>query len=97
MALVKCPECRIDVSDQAESCPKCGCPFSEKAQTIEKTSKKLKLQTMLSAFMAIIGFLIACGGVIDESGVTMILGIVVFAVSFIWFAVIRFLIWWHHG
>jgi len=27
MALIKCPECAQDVSDQAASCPQCGHPF----------------------------------------------------------------------
>ena len=29
MALIKCPECKNDVSDMAISCPHCGCPKSE--------------------------------------------------------------------
>ena len=27
MALLECPECGADVSDQASECPSCGCPF----------------------------------------------------------------------
>lgn len=27
MALIKCPECRKEVSDKAKSCPVCGCPI----------------------------------------------------------------------
>lgn len=30
MALIKCPECGKEVSDQAESCPNCGCPIFRK-------------------------------------------------------------------
>lgn len=26
MALIKCPECEAEISDQAIRCPKCGCP-----------------------------------------------------------------------
>lgn len=29
MALIKCPECRREISDKAASCPGCGCPASE--------------------------------------------------------------------
>ena len=28
MALMNCPECKIEVSDKAASCPKCGCPIA---------------------------------------------------------------------
>lgn len=27
MALIKCPECKREVSDRANSCPACGCPI----------------------------------------------------------------------
>ena len=30
MALIKCPECGKQISDQAEACPKCGCPIEPK-------------------------------------------------------------------
>ena len=30
MALIKCPECGQEISDQATSCPNCGCPMKEK-------------------------------------------------------------------
>ncbi len=29
MALIKCPECGSEVSEQAASCPKCGYPIRE--------------------------------------------------------------------
>lgn len=29
MALIKCPECGKEISDQAASCPNCGCPMKE--------------------------------------------------------------------
>lgn len=28
MALIKCPECQKEISEQATSCPNCGCPIS---------------------------------------------------------------------
>lgn len=28
MALIKCPECGKEISDQATSCPNCGYPIS---------------------------------------------------------------------
>ncbi|MBR0090271.1 MAG: zinc-ribbon domain-containing protein [Lachnospiraceae bacterium] len=35
MALMKCPECGKEISDQAPVCPNCGCPVNAGAQ--EKT------------------------------------------------------------
>lgn len=32
MALIKCPECGMEVSDKAVSCPKCAYPFKEMEQ-----------------------------------------------------------------
>ena len=29
MALIKCPECGMEISDKASSCPNCGCPIAE--------------------------------------------------------------------
>lgn len=29
MALIKCPECGKEISDQAASCPNCGCPIKK--------------------------------------------------------------------
>lgn len=29
MALIKCGECRKEVSDKASTCPNCGCPLTE--------------------------------------------------------------------
>lgn len=29
MALIKCPECRKEISDKAATCPNCGCPTNE--------------------------------------------------------------------
>lgn len=33
MALITCPECERDVSDQAEKCPNCGFPVQDMKQT----------------------------------------------------------------
>lgn len=35
MALIKCPECGIEVSDKAQSCPKCGYPIIKQISIIE--------------------------------------------------------------
>ena len=33
MALLKCPECKHDVSDKASACPHCGYPISSPTST----------------------------------------------------------------
>mgnify|MGYP004671580179 FL=1 len=35
MALIKCPECNNQISDQADSCPKCGYELKKKAKEAE--------------------------------------------------------------
>ncbi len=42
MALVKCPECSQQASDQAPSCPHCGFPFSSPSATIAKGAARRK-------------------------------------------------------
>jgi len=37
MALIKCPECNHDISDQALFCPHCGLPFNKEKKSIEET------------------------------------------------------------
>ena len=108
MALIKCPECGTEVSSSADNCPKCAYPISGggstqahggKIQTVEQSSKRYKLQQLLSSLL-IIGCIIAIiagsSGNAPNSGVTgfAALGIVV---GLIWFIIVRFLTWWHHG
>jgi len=64
MALINCPECSKEVSDQAPSCPNCAYPLAEKTSmadadltTIKKAPKKFKLVTTLSVIFIIIGIL----------------------------------------
>jgi len=107
MALIKCPECNAEISSNAESCPKCGYPIAGggstqahggKIQTVEQTSKRYKLQQLLSSLL-IIGSIIVLtvahsGSEPSEAAAFGVLGLVV---GFIWFIVVRFMTWWHHG
>ena len=48
MALIKCPECNNQISDQADSCPKCGYELKKKEKEPEnKEENKLKPDTNL--------------------------------------------------
>lgn len=39
MALIKCPDCGAEVSDQAPACPKCGAPIAMKSGPFGGTEK----------------------------------------------------------
>ena len=45
MALIKCPECQVPVSDKAITCPHCGYPLDTKVikQQQRKTNKRKRL------------------------------------------------------
>jgi len=36
MALIKCPDCGLDVSSRAGKCPKCGAPNPERAAMVRR-------------------------------------------------------------
>ncbi len=102
MPLINCSECGNEVSDKAPSCPKCGVPIATMQETkaagtqintVQETSKKFKLQTMLSVFCIIIGFVWLMGAPTAEEESTP--GILIFF-GLIWYLVNRFRIWWHH-
>ena len=105
MALIKCSECGHEVSDKAASCPKCGAPIAGASETlaagvqiktIQETSKKFKLQTILSVSLIIISFfwlMAELSGHEDEhSGMPMLL----ILIGLFWYTINRFRIWWHH-
>jgi len=108
MVLIKCPDCGVQVSSIADSCPKCGYPIAGggttqahggKIQTIEQTSKRYKLQQLLSSLLSIgsvVVMVVAFSGDQPsfEAGAFGLLGLLV---GLIWFIVVRFLTWWHHG
>jgi hypothetical protein len=55
MALIDCPECKKQISDQAPVCPHCG--YAQKPITIEKTSKSWKVVQLVAGFMFIVGLI----------------------------------------
>jgi len=69
MALIKCPECQSEISDQALTCPRCGFPLKKgassesdankivekKIQTIQLTGKKWKMMKLIFVPMFILG------------------------------------------
>lgn len=52
MALIKCPECDLQVSDKAISCPHCGYPMqAKKPATRHRTTKRMKLPNGFGSIM----------------------------------------------
>ena len=109
MALIKCPECECQISSNAECCPKCGYPIAGggstqahggKIQTVEQTSKKYKLQQLLSSLLIIVSVIMIADSSsegADSSSEVAVSGILGLIVGLIWFIVVRFLTWWHHS
>lgn len=104
MALINCSECNHEVSDKAEACPKCGAPIANaresvaagtQIKTIQETSKKFKLQTLISVFLFIIGVVWVMAVANAPQSNPTIPGLLIF-IGLIWYIVNRFRIWWHH-
>lgn len=101
MAIIKCPECKTEVSDKAEKCLKCAFPINEKpvnvkAQTIELTSKRFKKQQLIAAAVTFIGvFIMVMSSVNNSSGGSTFGALLMFG-GLIWSVVVRTKIWWHH-
>jgi ribosomal protein L7/L12 len=47
MALIKCPECSNEISDQAASCPKCGYPVQSVSSGLPSDLDSLVRETLL--------------------------------------------------
>lgn len=45
MALMKCPECGKEVSDQSETCIHCGYPLKKESKEAENISEEEKVET----------------------------------------------------
>ena len=52
MALIKCPECELQVSDKAISCPHCGFPLqAQPKKNYHKSTKRMKLPNGFGSIM----------------------------------------------
>ncbi|MCP4748774.1 MAG: zinc-ribbon domain-containing protein [Desulfobacteraceae bacterium] len=108
MALIKCNECNNEVSDKANACPKCGAPIAAaretkaagtQIKTIQETSKKFKLQTLISVSLIIVGmvwFIAVLSEQQSEPSATSAIPSFLIVIGFGWYIVNRFRIWWHH-
>ena len=99
MALINCPDCNKEVSENAQTCIGCGAPIAAKReaaqiQMIQETSKQLKAQSLISGILVIIGLVsvLAVSNANEDPVISK--WMLVFGTG--WFFVTRYRIWWHH-
>ena len=108
MALITCPECTREISDQAATCPGCGVSIAGQASaggnnsapkrpvTIEETGKKYKKQMLLSAAVMCAGVVLAVGSA-STPGVGVPAGpVFLIFLGLMWFIGARIAAWWNH-
>ena len=104
MSLIKCPECKKEISDTAATCPGCGAPISEQkiasqpVITTERTSKDIKKHQAISLAMFIVGlvwiFNLQPTPETPRLAVFIPLGMIAFGA--IWFLFTAGRKWWKH-
>lgn len=98
MSLIKCPECKQQISDTAPTCPHCGfvqkatpvesIGISQRPITIELTSKTWKLLKILAIVVFFIGLLMFS---IDKN-----FGFLIVGISIIIFIAAKIGAWWNN-
>ncbi len=102
MALIKCPDCAHEVSDQAAACPHCAMPMTKEpvwgseVQTIEKTSKKLKGWQLGCYGVFVVAIITMFVGGACESTATVVVGLVLFFASAVGIGIVKMKIYWEH-
>ena len=99
--MTKCPECGTEVSDKAEKCPKCAYPISgqsssEKVQTIEQTSKRLKKQMIFAILAIMFGLIVAISSSTNNYTSGSVFGMLLIVAGIIGIITVKIKIWWHH-
>lgn len=107
MALIKCSECKQDVSGKATLCPHCGNPVATqpsqpietvtRIDTVERTSKKWKAIFAISIFICVIAAFTFMAGASNKNSNTIGLSIFIFIIGFIGVMIAKFGMWWKHG
>lgn len=97
MALVRCPECAKQISDQAASCPNCGAPrapskvdASVGVVTTQATGKAQKGWQVVGVLAIIVGVLMIANGANGAGAAITFAGLVVTIGA-------RISAWWRHG
>lgn len=64
MALIKCPECSLSISDKAAACPNCGYPFQPAPVEFEYHLTKHTSDSKGADFLRVVAWLVWIGGLI---------------------------------
>ena len=107
MALINCTECKKEISNTAISCPHCGASIKTEKNTvfsnldtitIQQTSKKLKIHTIYSILIIIIGFILNIKSQLLGTFAIYIaiVGQVFILIGLFWLIITRLRIWWNH-
>ena len=106
MALINCPDCGKEISESAPACPGCGSPIADRKEavgsgvqhltTVQETSKKFKVHTMLSVTLLIVGIVLLFGDVQEPGSDPSPVPFAMVSIGLTWYLVNRFRIWWHH-
>lgn len=107
MPLINCPDCAAEVSDRAPSCLRCGAPIASAVEskaagaaltTTQGTSKKLKMQSLLSSILFWLGVALTIGMAQSGNGNEddMLVPVLMTMIGLVWYLVTKIRIWWHH-
>jgi hypothetical protein len=68
VALINCPDCKRQISDEAKSCVSCGCPIRAKQQY-------LGVRTLMALVIMAIGFYLLLNGWVMPGGIAILFGL----------------------
>lgn len=68
MALINCPSCTRQLSDQASSCPQCGHPLQSTKNVYVTNVKKGKGKKLVGGLLIFLSILILIGSTSSHSG-----------------------------
>ena len=97
MPLIKCTECKKEISSKASSCPNCGCPSSDGVQTIQQTSKKWKALQFFGTLLILASILIMPFVFASDDVANPKASFVIPLVGIVFYTIGRAGGWWHHG
>lgn len=55
MALINCPECNKEISDQADNCPNCGFPIKQSIPNKKFSKKRIRFIVLVLVFVLLVG------------------------------------------
>jgi hypothetical protein len=100
MSLIKCPGCKKEISNTVETCPNCGYEIKSninknKIVTIQKTSKKIKLNMLISIILFFASSIVGFIRVANNNNPYFWFSISIIAL--LWLIATNIFKWWYHG